>query len=250
MSLLAGRSIVITGAMGGLGRALAEVCAREGARVAVAYRQDAEAAQQLCAELEARHGTATFPVPLDVTSRASIDQAVAHCLERTGQIDGFVNNAAIIRPGLLITSDEAQLREQLETNLLGPILCARSVLPHMMRRRSGVLLNVSSVAAVAPVRGQAAYAAAKGGLEALTRALAAEYARKGVRVLCLRPGPIDTPMLAPTAELIGDAVHSRVALQRAAQPSEVAELAAFLLSDRAAYATGSCVAIDGGWGLA
>jgi 3-oxoacyl-[acyl-carrier protein] reductase len=250
MSSLAGRSIVITGATGGLGRALAEVCAREGARVAVAYRRDGDAAWELCADLEARHGTAAFAVAMDVTSSASIDRAVAVCMERTGQIDGFVNNAAIVRPGLLVTASDEQIREQLDTDLLGPILCARSVLPHMVRRRAGVLLNISSVAAVAPVRGQAVYAAAKGGLEALTRALAAEYTRKGVRVLCLRPGPIDTPMLAPTAELVGDAVHARAALQRAAQPSEVAELAAFLLSDRASYVAGSCVAIDGGWGLA
>jgi 3-oxoacyl-[acyl-carrier protein] reductase len=247
--LLRDRTIVVTGATGGLGRAIAQICAREGASLGLHCRRDPEKAAALAAQLEAEFGTRARVLQFDVTDPDAIEQALRRFAEELGAIHGFVNNAALVKPGLLVTSELAQLREQLDTNLLGPLLCARAVLPIMMRARGGVLLQVSSVAAVQPVRGQAAYAASKGGVEALTRALAAEYARKGIRVLCLRPGPTATDMLAPTAALAGDAVHARTALARVARPEEVAEMAAFLLSDRAAYATGSVVAVDGGWGL-
>jgi 3-oxoacyl-[acyl-carrier protein] reductase len=117
----------------------------------------------------------------------------------------------------------------------------------MMRRRSGVVLNISSVAATRPSRGQSVYAAAKGGLEAFTRAIAVEYARKGIRALCLRPGAVDTAMLAGTLSLAQDEVLSRIPQGRVARPDEVAAYAAFLLSDAARYVTGTCASIDGGY---
>src|SRR5207244_2415660 len=107
------------------------------------------------------------------------------------------------------------------------------VLPFFMEQRRGVILNVSSVAAVRPARGQSVYGATKGGLESLTRALAVEYGRKGIRVHAIRPGPIDTPMLEATLSLAEEEILSRIPLRRIGKPDEVAELALFLLSDRA-----------------
>jgi len=167
-----------------------------------------------------------------------------------GGIDAWVNNAAENLPGLFVTSDPERLARQIAVALVGPMLCARAAIEIMMRHRRGVLLNVSSVAAVRPARGQAAYAAAKAGLEGLTRALAVEYAKKGIRVLCLRPGPIDTDMLAPTKLLAEGEVTARTPLGRPATVAEVAEHAVFMLSDRAAYATGSVVTVDGGYVVA
>jgi 3-oxoacyl-[acyl-carrier protein] reductase len=135
------------------------------------------------------------------------------------------------------------------TNVIGPLACARAVIPAMLRQRSGVILNVSSVAAERPVRGQSVYAATKGALESLTRALAVEYGRKGIRCHCIRPGPVDTEMFAATKALAEDEVLERVPLKRFVQPDEVAQFAVFLLSDRAAAITGSIHAIDGGFGV-
>jgi 3-oxoacyl-[acyl-carrier protein] reductase len=249
MSLLADKRIVITGASGGIGAALARTCAREGALVGVGYGKRAAEAEALAARLTAEHGRAAQALRIEVREPESIAAAVSDFIARHGRIDGWVDSAAVSRPGLLVSTEVAALTEQLEVNLLGPLLCARAVLPRMMRQKSGVLLHIGSVAAVRPTRGQAGYAASKGGLEALTRALAVEYARKGVRVLCLRLGPVDTPMLASTRALAEEEITRRTLAQRIANADEVAEHAVFLLSERARFATGSIVTVDGGYQL-
>ncbi|WP_437650849.1 SDR family NAD(P)-dependent oxidoreductase [Sorangium sp. So ce362] len=248
--LLEGKRVVVTGASRGLGRAIALACAREGAAgVGIGYRERASEAADVAAAVEAARGGRALALGFDVADEAAVAAAVARFEAEVGPIDGWVNGAGVVAPGLLVTGDVAQIRAQIETNLLGPLLCARAVLPRMMRRKRGVVLNVSSVAAVRPARGQAAYAAAKGGIEALTRALAVEYARKGIRVVCLRPGPVDTDMLGGTRALAGEEIVARVPQQRIAAPGEIADYAAFLLSDRAAYVTGAVASVDGGYAV-
>jgi 3-oxoacyl-[acyl-carrier protein] reductase len=189
-----------------------------------------------------------LPLPFDVRDAAAVGSAVARFLSQQGRIDGWVNNAGVNHPGLLLASEDERIREQMDVNLLGPLLCARAVLPSMIEQRAGVILNVSSVAATRPIRGQSVYAATKGGLESLTRALAIEYGRKGVRVNAIRPGPIDTGMLEATRALAGDeVVRDRIALRRLGRPEDVASLAVYLLSDAASFITGSVHAVDGGY---
>jgi 3-oxoacyl-[acyl-carrier protein] reductase len=185
----------------------------------------------------------------DHTDAGAVEKAARRAADELGGIDAWVNNASENLAGLFVASEAERLRRQIEVALVGPMLCARAAIELMMRQKNGVLLNVSSVAAVRPARGQAAYAAAKGGLEALTRALAVEYAKKGIRVVGLRPGAIDTEMLAPTTRLAEDEVVARIPARRVASAEEVAEHAVFLLSDRAAYATGSIVTVDGGYAV-
>lgn len=244
--MLEGKRIVVTGSGRGLGRAIALAAARAGAVVGLNYYRDEEPVRRLQAEIEEGGGRGRR-LRFDVREETAVERALADFGEKEGKLDGLVNNAGVFVPGLLPALSVADCRLQLETNLLGPIICARAALPALLAGGGGVILNVGSVAARRPNRGQAVYAATKCGLEGLTRALAVEYARKGLRALCLTPGPLDTSMLAGTRRLAEKELLGRVPLGRLGRPEEAAALAVFLLSDQAGYITGSRCAIDGGY---
>lgn len=240
---LEGKAIVVTGAGRGLGHAIAAACLEAGARVGVHYLGSEQGARALEAEFAGRATLLRF----DVREAAAIADGVAAFRAAVGRIDGWVNNAAVNLPDLAVSLREDRVRAQLDVNVLGPLLCAREVLPVMLEQRAGVILNVSSVSAVRPSRGQAAYAASKGALESLTRALAVEYGGKGIRVHCLRPGPLDTGMMEATKALAGEELLARLPLRRLGRPEEVASFAVFLLSDAARFVTGSVHSVDGGY---
>jgi 3-oxoacyl-[acyl-carrier protein] reductase len=239
--LLEGKKILVTGAGRGIGAAIARAAAREGARVGINYHASREPAEALSAEIGG------VLVPFDVRDPAAVTAAIGRFVAEEGGIDGLVNNAAVAAPSLLLTLPEERMRDVVETNLFGTLHCVRAALPAMMRKRSGVIVNLGSVSAERPWRGQAVYAATKGAMESLTRALAVEYGPKGVRVHCLRPGPVDTEMLGPARAMAEREILARVPLRRLGKPAEVAELAVFLLSDRASYLTGATTTIDGGF---
>lgn len=244
--LLEGKKVVVTGAGRGIGAAIAIACAREGATVGVNYRASEEAAQKLVADIASRGGKAHL-LPFDVRDPRAVEAGLGQFLDSEGYIDGLVNNAGVAAPGLLLTLSDDLIRNVVETNLLGTLHCVRAVLKGMMAKRRGVIVNIGSVSAVRPWRGQTVYAATKGALESLTRALALEYGQKEIRVHCLRPGPIETAMLQPSLALGEEQILARLPLRRLGQPAEVAEMAVFLLSDKASYVTGGTHTVDGGF---
>lgn len=246
--LLLNKTIVITGASRGIGKAIARTCAREGACVGINYFKSKTSAEGLAQEIHDSFEVNAYPLEFDVRDPAAIAKTCAPLLANGG-VDGWVNNAGVNRHGLLPTQTDEMIQEQIGINMAGPIFCSRFIIPHMMSRKGGSIVNIGSIVSSTVGPGQAVYAATKGALVSLTRALAYEYGRKGIRVNCVEPGPIDTDMFAETKELAGEEIKRRIPLRRLGAPEDVAELVAFLLSSRASYMTGGQFRADGGYTL-
>ena len=239
--------VLITGAGSGIGRAMAQEFAAAGATVA-ALDVDADGAKQTAESL----GGAASAVAADLRSRADIERSVAEVLERYGRIDVLCNNAGVLDnyADALHTPDELW-DNVIATNLTAPFLMARAVLPHMLDRGSGAIVSTASVAAFVAGGGGTAYTASKHGVVGLTKQLAFDFGRRGVRANAICPGPIRTAM---TAGLDDDEhVQGMIASTPAgrwAEPAEIANLAVFLAGDKAMFAHGGVYVMDGGWTLA
>jgi len=236
------RVALVTGGSRGIGRAIVRALAADGWTVAFTWREREDEARRLAVEL----GDAARPFRLDLLDRARPGSLVVEVEERVGPIAGFVNNAGVRRDALLAALPDEAWDELLDANLGGVFRCCRAVVPRMLRRRSGSIVNVSSLTAVHGVAGQAAYGAAKAGILGLTRCLAREVGSRGIRVNAVIPGFVPT-------EMVADAPPERVAALRAAEvltggvtTVSVADAVAFLLSDRAASITGQTLVIDAG----
>lgn len=236
-----GKWALVTGASGGIGSAIAQALAAQGLAVWVHANRNVEAAQQVCAAIESAGGTAR-PVAFDVADAAASEAALAQMLA-VAPIQVLVNNAGIHDDAVLPGMRAEQWQRVIDVNLNGFFNVTQPLLLPMLRTRWGRIVNITSVSGQAGNRGQVNYAAAKGGLHAATKALALEVASRGVTVNAVAPGLIATAM---AAGFDAERIRQMVPVQRAGRPQEVADLVAFLASERAAYITGQTIAINGG----
>ncbi len=243
---LADRVIMVTGGSRGIGRAIVELFGAEGADVTFLYRQDAAAAAEVVAAGQAT-GRKIAAEQVDVRDPQACTAAVERVVERSSRIDVLVNNAGVIRDNLLGLLEDEDVRVVLETNVGGVFNLTRAVVPHMIARRSGKIINVSSVAGEKGGRGQTNYAASKGAINAFTRALAVELAPRRITVNSVAPGVIETDMSREVRERASEEVKSRILLRRFGTPMEVAHAVWFLASRFADYITGEILHVDGGF---
>lgn len=248
MSRFAGKTVVVTGASRGLGRALACGFSREGAQVWIGYHRRQEDAEET-ASMIAKAGGHGALLPFDVRNTDSVDKALAEVFAHAGSIDVLVNNAGLARDGFLALMQDDAFEEVLNVNLTGVFRCCRAVSKIMIHRRAGVIVNIGSVVGLRASPGQANYSASKGGLEALTRTLAAELGPRGVRVNAVAPGFLTTGMATRLDHRVLKRRQEQIPLGRSGEADEVTPAVLFLASAEASYITGHTLVVDGGLSL-
>ena len=245
MSEFQGRAAIVTGGSRGIGRAIVEELAARGAAVAFSYSRNQEQADQVVAAVEAAGGRARR-FQADVTDAKAAEEMVKAVKAEFGSVDYLVNNAGITRDKLIMMMSAEDWDAVINTNLKGVFNVTKPAVAIMVRQRRGAILNISSISGVVGMAGQTNYSASKAGLIGFTKALAKEVARRSVTVNALALGLIETDMTVGLAEEYKQKMLEQIPLGRYGSASEVAKVAAFLLSEDARYITGQVIQADGG----
>lgn len=242
------QTAIVTGGSRGIGRAVAVRLAKDGMNLVINYRGNSAAAEEterLCREL----GAEVLLVQSDVSRAEDCEKLAAQAKEAFGRVDVLVNNAGIIRDGLLARMTEEDFRAVLDVNLAGPWNMMKAVNRIMMKQRYGRIVNLSSVTGLMGNMGQTNYAAAKAGILGMTKSYAREVASRGITVNAVAPGFIDTDMTEAMPEGAKDKIITGIPMGRTGKPEDVAEAVAFLASEQAGYITGEVLRVDGGMAM-
>jgi 3-oxoacyl-[acyl-carrier protein] reductase len=239
---------IITGASRGIGRSIALELAGDGYNLALNYLSNEAAVAQVQALVEER-SVESISVQADVSTSDGALRLIDSTMTRWGQIDLLVNNAGVVRDGLLMRMDDSDWDTVVDTNLKGAFMVTKACLRPMIRKRSGRIVSLSSIAGIRGNAGQSNYSASKGGLIAFTKSVAREVASRGITVNAVAPGLIDTEIITGMTDRAMQTALSQIPLGRLGKPEEVAGLVAYLANDRADYITGQVFVIDGGLGI-
>ena len=243
--LLENKIAVVTGAGRGIGRSVALALAAEGATVIVNYNGSRERAEEVVGEIEKNGGKAEA-IQCDVSNFEQAKEFYAGVVKNYGQIDILVNNAGITRDKLIMAMTDEDFDQVIQTNLVGTFNGIKFVTRPMMKKRSGRIINISSVSGVVGNAGQANYSASKAGVIGLTKATAKELASRGITVNAVAPGFIATDMTDALPDAVRDEAKKMIPLGSFGLPEDVADAVVFLASDRAKYITGQVISVDGG----
>ena len=241
---------LITGGTSGIGQATAILFAKEGAKIAVTGRKETRG--NVVTEQITKNGGHAIFIPADVRKNSDCQLAVDEILRDFGRIDILFNNAGVFYPHTTLECSEEEWDEQIDINLKGTFLMSKAVLPHMIQQRGGVIINNSSGWGIVGGDAAVAYCASKGGVVLLTKAMAIDHGRQGIRVNCICPGDVDTPMLPEDARMRGMKWEDYLAgcanrpLGRIGTADEIAKAALFLASDDSSFMTGAALVVDGG----
>lgn len=236
---------LITGATRGIGKEIALELAVNGFNIAVNYRSEQAGMEELKKEIEKNNVRCEF-VKADVANFEDCESMVKETIEKFGKIDVLVNNAGITKDGLIMRMKKEDFESVIDVNLTGTFNVTRNVIPHMLKQRSGRIINVSSVVGVAGNAGQTNYSASKAGIIGFTKSLAKEVASRNILVNAIAPGFIDTDMTSVLSDAVKEGINAQIPLKRMGTPKEVAKVVKFLSSEDSSYVTGQVINIDGG----
>lgn len=245
MTILQDKTALVTGASRGIGRAIAVELAKAGASVAAVFAGNHAAAEETVAEIQALGGNAKA-YQCDVADPAAVTETTTQVLADFGGVDILVNNAGIVRDGLVLNMPDADFDDVIATNLKGAYHTIKALYRQFMKRRSGRIINISSVIGLSGNAGQANYAASKAGLIGLTKSIAKELASRNVTCNAIAPGLIQSDMTNAMPDKAAQGILAAIPAGRPGTAQDVASLAAFLASDAAGYITGEVIRVDGG----
>ncbi|MGB0167151.1 MAG: 3-oxoacyl-[acyl-carrier-protein] reductase [Luteibaculum sp.] len=244
MGLLSGKNTIVTGGSRGIGKAICEAFAAQGANVAFTYMSSEESAKKIEADLSAK-GVKAMAVKSDAANYQQAEDLINKVLEAWGSIDVIVNNAGITRDGLLMRMTEEQFDEVVATNLKSVFNTTKAAQRTLLKQRSGSIINLSSVVGVYGNAGQANYAASKAGIIGFTKSIAQELGSRNIRCNAIAPGFIETEMTAKLDEKVVKEWAEAIPMKRGGKPEEVADLCVFLGSDMSSYISGQTINICG-----
>lgn len=244
--LMQGKNVIITGCRRGMGLAMVNVFAANGANIYAHARQADDAFVSQMAQIAERHQVQIWPLGFDITDTAAMKEAVKRIMADKRPIDAVINNAGIAMNSLFQMTSEAQLRSQFEVNFFSVYFFTQYISKLMARQQRGSIINIASTAGEDGNPGKSAYGASKAALIAMTQSIAAELGEKGIRANCIAPGVTETEMLLTMPAQVVEEAKKNADLRRAGEPAEIAQVALFLASDLSSYITGQTIRVDGG----